>query len=205
MTDQGHIPTIHDIQEKALLLPGRPQFWTSRHMAEFYQTTPQRVAEQTRRNPRRFPDDFWFELRDDETAVLVTQFAGPNRITRGVLLGFTKSGALALSGVSLTPIANAVSVQIVRAVIAMEKAAMADARAMVQRLTTEQLCKSALRVRIVEGVRNGLSFEQIVRQGSAPRWKVSEKARECVAMGMTDRLPHGMPLRQGDLFGLPDA
>ena len=172
MTDQGHIPTIQDIQDKALLLPGRPQFWTSHHMAEFYQTTPQRVVEQMRRNPRRFPNFFWFELREDEKRALITQIAGSNRVNHGVLIGFTKAGALALSGVLRTPVADAVSVQIVRAIIAMEEAAVADAKAMVQRLTTEQLCKSALRVRIAEGVRNGLTFDQIVRGGSARagRW-----------------------------------
>ena len=192
MTKNGHIPTIMDIQDKALLLPGRPQFWTSHHMAEFYQTTPQRVVEQMRRNPDRFPGDFWFELREDETAALVTQFAGPNRVNRGVLIGFTKGGALALSGVLRTPVANEVSVQIVRAIVAMEDQAIADANAMLLKLRTEETRRKPLRVQVIEGCRAGYNIEQIRRMGSASRPRLEQAARECFTLGLIDALPKGM-------------
>ncbi|MFI0477425.1 ORF6N domain-containing protein [Paracoccus jiaweipingae] len=197
MTTTGHIPTIMDIQDKALLLPGRPQFWTSHHMAEFYQTTPQRVVEQMRRNPERFPEDFWFDLREDEKEVLVTQFAGPNRVNRGVLIGFTKGGALALSGVLRTPVANAVSVQIVRAIVAMEDQAIADARNMVARLQTEAMRKKPIFVMIELGMARGLSIQQMWRDSNYPLWKLEQAARDMLAMRLIDRLPDGM---QAGLF-----
>lgn len=198
MTEQGHIPTILDIQDKALLLPGRPQFWTSHHMAEFYQTTPQRVVEQFRRNPARFPDDFWFELRKDEKDVLITQIAGSNKVNHGVLIGFTKPGALALSGVLRTPVADAVSVQIVRAVIAMEEAAISDARNMVARLHVEAQRKKPIYGFIAMSMQRGLSIDQMWRGAAYPRWKLEQAAREMLAMRLIDRLPDGI---QPDLFG----
>ena len=192
MTETGHIPSILDIQEKALLLPGRSQCWTSHTMAEFYQTSPQRVVEQLRRNPRRFPEDFWFELRDDEKAVLVTQFAGPNRVNRGVMIGFTKAGALALSGVLRTPVADAVSVQIVRAVIAMEEAAIRDARSMVARLHVDAQRKKPIYGLIQLSMANGLALDEMWRMSSYPRWKLEQAAREMLAMKMIAQLPEGM-------------
>lgn len=192
MTEQGHIPTILDIQDKALLLPGRQQFWTSHHMAEFYQTTPDNVVRQMRRNPRRFPDDFWFELRDDEMTVLVRHFGGPNRVNRGVMIGFAKGGALALSGVLKTPVADAVSVQIVRAVIAMEQAAISDARDMLARLHVDAQRKKPIYGFIAMGLEKGLTIDAMRRMASYPLWKLEQAAREMLAMRLIDRLPDGM-------------
>jgi hypothetical protein len=197
-TKDTPIPTILDIQDKALLLPGRPQFWTSHHMAEFYQTSPERVVQQMRRNPRRFPDDFWFELREDEKAALVMQFAGPNRVNRGVMIGFTKAGALALSGVLRTPVADAVSVQIVRAIVAMEEQAIRDAEAMVEKLRCDVLVKKPIYVRIAQCMARGLSIEEMRRETSYPAWKLEQAAREMLWLGMSPELPKGM---QQDLFG----
>lgn len=198
MTEDGHIPTILDIQDKALLLPGRPQFWTSHHMAEFYQTTPQIVMRQFRRHPNRFPHDFCFELREDELAVLVERSVLPTRLNRGIMVGFTKGGALALSGVLKTPVADQVSVQIVRAVIAMEEAAISDARSMVARVHVEALRKKPIFGFIAMSMEKGLSIEAMRRMSSYPLWKLEQAAREMLAMRLTDRLPDGM---QPDLFG----
>lgn len=186
------IPTILDIQDKALLLPGRPQFWTSHHMAEFYHTSPQRVVEQMRRNPRRFPDDFWFELREDEMQVLVTHFAGPNRVNRGVMIGFTKAGALALATVLKTPVADAVSVQIVRAIVAMEEQAISDAKRMLLKLRSDIFQKKPIYNRIKVYVEAGLSFDQLWRDTNYSRFKLEQAAREMLAQGLIPHLPAGM-------------
>ena len=186
------IPTILDIQDKALLLPGRPQFWTSHHMAEFYHTSPQRVVEQMRRNPRRFPGDFWFELREDEMQVLVTHFAGPNRVNRGVMIGFTKAGALALATVLKTPVADAVSVQIVRAIVAMEEQAISDAKRMVLKLRSDVFQKKPIYNRIKVYVEAGLSFDQLWRDTNYSRFKLEQAAREMLAQGLIPHLPSGM-------------
>lgn len=192
------VPTILDIQDKALLLPGRPQFWTSHHMAEFYQTTPKRVVEQFRRNPDRFPDDFWFELRKDESDVLITQFAALKRLPRGVLIGFTHCGALALSGVLRTPVAALVSVQIIRAVVAMEAQAVADAKAMVGKLHTDTLRMKPIYAYIQMCMAHGRGhIDQMWRGSNYAKWKLEAAARELCTMQIIPCLPDGM---QGDLF-----
>ena len=185
------IPSILDIQDKALLLPGRPQFWTSHHMAEFYRTTPTRVAEQLRRNPERFPEDFWFELRDDEKAILVTHFAGPNRVNLGAMIGFTKAGALALSGVLRTPVANAVSVQIIRAIVAMEQAAIYDTKRMLLKLQTD-ITKKPIYMWIKNYVEAGFDFEELWRDTNYSRPKLERAAREMLAQGLIPELPKGL-------------
>lgn len=191
------IPTILDIQDKAVVLPDRPQFWTSHHMAEFYRTNPRNLVRQFRRNPERFPSDFWFELKEEEKTVLVGQFGAPNRVNRGVLIGFTHSGALALSGVLKTPIADMVSVQIIRAVTAMEQQAIADANAMVGKLRTDTLRKKAIYVLIETGMRQGLSFDDMWRASSYAKWKLEKAAHELLSMRIISHLPMGM---QAGLF-----
>lgn len=188
----SRIPTILDIQDKALLLPGRPQFWTSHHMAGFYQTTPDNVVRQFRRNPNRFPDDFWFELREGEVQVLVRHFGGPSRVNRGVLIGFTKAGALALSGVLKTPVADAVSVQIVRAIVAMEEQAISDAKRMLLKLRSDVFQKKPIYNRIKVYVDAGLSFDQLWRDTNYSRFKLEQAAREMLAQGLIPHLPAGM-------------
>lgn len=198
MSTNTTIPTILDIQDKALLLPDRPQFWTSHHMAEFYQTRPQRVVEQLRRNPDRFPEDFWFELREDEKQVLVTHFAAPSKTNRGVMIGFTHAGALALSGVLKTKVADAVSVQIIRAVVAMEKAAIADAKAMVGKLHTDTLRMKPIYAYIQMCMALGRGHIELMWRGSNyAKWKLEQAARELRAMRIIPNLPEGL---QEDLF-----
>lgn len=191
MSTDTTIPTILDIQDKALLLPGRPQFWSSHHMAEFYQTNPSNLVRQFRRNPNRFPSDFWFELREDEKAVLVGQFGAPNRINRGVLIGFTHAGALALSGVLKTPVADAVSVQIIRAVVAMEAQAISDAKAMVLKLRTDA-SKKPIYMWIKSYVEDGRSFEELWRSTNYSRFKLEQAAREMLVQGLIPHLPEGL-------------
>jgi len=198
---ETRLPTINDILQTARLLPGRPQFWTSDQLAAFYQTTPAALMQQFRRNPGRFPADFWFELREDEKEVLVTQNVLPNRVNRGVLIGFTRSGTLALSGVLKTPVADEVSVTIIRAFVAMESRAIADAQEMVLKLQTEEARRKPIRIMVMMGANAGQSFAAICRSGNYPKWKVAQALRECQAMGLIAALPKGMPLVQGNLFG----
>lgn len=192
MTNTGHIPTIMDIQDKALLLPGRPQFWTSHHMAGFYQTQPIIVMKQFRRNPDRFPEDFWFELREDEIDALVGHFGLPNKVNRGVLIGFTKAGALALSGVLKTAVADAVSVQIVRAIVAMEDQAVADARFMVEKLRFDILAKKPIYQRVKAAYDAGWTLDQLWKATNYPRYRIEQAAREMFDMRQIDGPLQGM-------------
>ena len=46
-----------------------------RDLAELYGVSTKRLKEQVRRNISRFPEDFMFELSEDEEALLRSQFA----------------------------------------------------------------------------------------------------------------------------------
>lgn len=107
------------IQQQIHELPGRPPFMFAKDLAAMYGTSPKRVAEQVRRNKRRFPHDFCFRLTPDEAAK-----CGVNQVKGGggnAPLAFTHNGANALAGVLSTPEADERSVLIARAFTALEQ------------------------------------------------------------------------------------
>lgn len=56
------------------------------HLAELYQVTTKRLNEQLRRNLKRFPDDFMFQLDEEEADSLRSHFVTlepPTTIGRG--------------------------------------------------------------------------------------------------------------------------
>lgn len=191
---------IAGIQARIFSLPGRPPFMIAADLAEVYGTTVSRINEAVSRNPERFPEDFRFILSEGEMEQLKSQNAISTKANRAFPAGFTHAGAYALSAVLKTPTAAQVSVVIHRAFAAMEAAALADARDMVVRLRTEELRRKPIRVMVVEGTRQGLDFDRIWRMGSYSRDRVAMALRECLTLGLIDRLPAGLPAVQGELF-----
>lgn len=152
------LPTIAGVQSRILHLPDRLPFMTSHQMGEFYQQTPKRVVEQTRRNSGRFPEGYVFEPTEAELAVLVAQNAAPNRVNRGTLLCFTKKGCLQLASVLTGPVADAVSVIIIDAFDAMETRQLAAMRREWANDKHDHIRKSALRSRIMAAAEIGDSY-----------------------------------------------
>ena len=69
-------------------------------LAELYGVETKRLKEQVRRNIERFPEDFMFELSQDEHENLRSQFATSSwGGTRYVPMAFTEHGVLMLSSV----------------------------------------------------------------------------------------------------------
>jgi len=200
MNTEHHLPTMATVQARIFSLPGRPPFMTVYDLAEFYQKEPKHLNQQVRRNNGRFPEDFIFELTDAEVDRLVAQNAAPNRVNRGVLLGFTKEGALQLSSVLTGPVADAVSVTIIRAFAAMEKRALEETRFLLLKLRTEALRRNSLRMQVIEGVRAGHDFEAIWHMGSASRPRLAAVIADLLELGFIDTPPAGMPARQMELF-----
>ena len=89
-------------------------------LARLYGVTTKRLNEQVRRNPERFPEDFMFQLTDEENQSLISQIA-MSKIGRGgrrtLPYAFTEHGALMAASVLNTPRAVEVSVYVVRAFI----------------------------------------------------------------------------------------
>lgn len=192
---------IAGIQARIHILPGRPAFIMASDLAEVYGTPAKRLAEAVKRNPSRFPERFCFRLNNAETALLKSQSATSMKVNREFPMAFTHAGAYALAGVLTSDVAIEVGIAIFDAFAEMEARALADARFMLVKLRTEAMRGKSLRVRVIEGIRAGYSFEELWQMGRASRPRLEQAIRECHALGLIDSFPPGMPMRQADLFG----
>ena len=83
-----------------------------------YQTETKRLKESVRRNIRRFPSDFMFELTSEEWNELRTQFATSKKGgTTRPAFAFTEQGVAMLSSVLNSEIAIEVNIGIMRAFV----------------------------------------------------------------------------------------
>ena len=86
-----------------------------RDLAELYQVPTGRLNEQVKRNLKRFPEDFMFQLTQSEFENLMSQFAISSwGGTRKLPLVFTEQGVAMLSGILNSDRAIAVNIQIMR-------------------------------------------------------------------------------------------
>ncbi len=84
-------------------------------LAELYGVGTKRINEQVKRNRERFPDDFMFQLSENEFNNLKSQNATSSWGGRRTLpYAFTEHGVLMLSSVLNSEIAIKVNIQIVR-------------------------------------------------------------------------------------------
>lgn len=65
------------IEQKILLIRGHRVMLDS-DLAGLYGVVPKRLNEQVRRNKKRFPSDFMFQLTEEESSVLRSQIATLN-------------------------------------------------------------------------------------------------------------------------------
>ena len=95
-------------------------------LANLYEVETKRMKEAVRRNIKRFPPDFMFELTQKEYSTLRTQFASSNQ--RGGLrympFAFTEQGVAMLSSVLNSDKAIEMNIAIVRAFIALRQFAL---------------------------------------------------------------------------------
>ena len=99
-------------------------------LARIYSVAPKRLNEQVKRNRRRFPADFMFQLTVEEAGLLRSQFAtlegqGRGRHRKYLPYAFTEHGAVMLASVLNSPIAVAASIQVVRAFVRLRAALVA--------------------------------------------------------------------------------
>jgi hypothetical protein len=94
-------------------------------LAKLYQTETKRLKESVRRNIRRFPSDFMFELTAEEWENLRTQFATSSWGGKRYLpFAFTEQGVAMLSSVLNSEIAIDVNINIMRAFVLMRQFAL---------------------------------------------------------------------------------
>lgn len=182
------LPTIAGVQSRIHTLPGRPPFMMARDLADFYQVQVKRIMEQVRRNQGRFPEGFIFEMTPEEYREKSPHFAETSQGKRHDLshYGFTEKGALQLSSVLTGPVADAVSVTIINAFIAlrdgreagMKQALFQDAAAYIQR--------SKMRVAIKLAAEQGMTFGQLWGWHS---WSAPKLGAEIEAMRVRGHIP----------------
>lgn len=94
-------------------------------LAAVYGVSTKRLNEQIKRNLERFPEDFLFQLSDQEVGDLRSQFA-TSKASRGGRryrpYAFTEHGAVMAANVLNSPIAIQASVVVVRAFIKLREA-----------------------------------------------------------------------------------
>jgi hypothetical protein len=107
---------VERIESKILLIRGQ-KVMLDRDLAHLYGVKPIRLREQVKRNKRRFPEDFMFQLTKEEADFLVSQNAIPSKQSLGGFLPyvFTEQGVAMLSSVLNSERAISVNIQIMRA------------------------------------------------------------------------------------------
>jgi len=105
-----------EISSKILTLRGQ-QVMLDRDLAELYQVETRRLNEQVKRNLDRFPDDFMFQLTEDELKNWKSQFATSNKEIMGMRkapYAFTEEGIYMLATVLRSSVATETSIHIIR-------------------------------------------------------------------------------------------
>ena len=99
------------------------QVMLDRDLAELYHVKAIRLREQVKRNSKRFPDDFMFQLTVEEVELMVSQNAIPSKRHLGGFLpyAFTEQGVANLASVLKSERAIETNIQIMRAFVEMRK------------------------------------------------------------------------------------
>ncbi len=115
---------VEKIENKIYLIRGQ-KVMLDRDLADLYGVKPIRLREQVKRNKRRFPGDFLFQLSDAETDSLVSQNAIPSRKHLGGSRPyvFTEHGAVMVASVLNTQRAVEVSIYVVKAFVRLRELA----------------------------------------------------------------------------------
>ena len=110
-----HLIPQEVIENKIFLIRGK-KVMLDRNLAILYEVPPKRLNEQVKRNIKRFPEDFMFQLTKEEADSLRSQFATLKRGQHSKYFpsAFTEHGILMLSSVLNSERAIQVNIQIMR-------------------------------------------------------------------------------------------
>ena len=96
-------------------------------LAELYEVETRVLNQAVKRNPKRFPPDFMFQLNQKEWERMSSQFVMTSRVKRpksAYPLAFTEHGATMLSSVLRSDVAIEASILVVRAFVAVRQFAL---------------------------------------------------------------------------------
>jgi len=117
------------IMNKIYIVRGQ-KIMIDRDLAELYNVETKRLKEAVRRNINRFPEDFMFEMTEDELRNWRSQFASSNFSDKMGLryapFCFTEQGVTMLSCILNSDRAISVNIQIIRIFISMREMLMTN-------------------------------------------------------------------------------
>ena len=122
----GRSVSLHRIENKIFQIRGK-KVMLDRNLAKLYGVETKQLTRQVRRNSKRFPEDFMFELtRREYQDFLRCQFGTLKRGKHSKYLpyAFTEQGVAMLSSVLNSERAIIVNVQIMRAFVNLRRAAL---------------------------------------------------------------------------------
>ena len=135
---ENELVSVEDIQNRIYTIRG-VQVMLDEDISACYGVEVRRINEQVRRNKKRFPESFCFQLTKSEFATLKSQFATSRWGGRRTLpYAFTEQGVAMLSAVLRTDVAIEMSIKIINAFVAMRKFILANAQVF-ERLDTLEL------------------------------------------------------------------
>lgn len=112
--------------EKRIFVVRERQVMLDEDLADLYGVETKRLVQQVKRNLKRFPDGFMFQLTKAETEALRSQIATSNDGSGGRRYApyvFTEQGVAMLSGVLRSDRAIAVNIEIMRAFVELRRVA----------------------------------------------------------------------------------
>jgi len=114
--------TDNSLQKRIFTVRGQ-QVMIDRDLAELYGVENRALKQAVKRNSLRFPDDFMFELNEQEIESLVSQSVIPSKKHLGGAkpFVFTEQGVASLSAVLTSERAIEINLQIMRAFVAMRR------------------------------------------------------------------------------------
>ena len=110
--------TAENIGGRILVLRNR-RVLLDADLAELYQVSTKRLKEQLKRNTNRFPEDFAFQLSENEKSEVVAKCDHLKRLKYSPFLphAFTEHGALMVANLLKSPQAVETSIAVVRAFV----------------------------------------------------------------------------------------
>ena len=204
------LPTIDTIQSRIIELPGRPPLMLAADLAAFYDVEPKRIGEAMKRNPDRFPPDFFVRLTEAEAALLRSQNVKANEggLSQNATtplfnrldlqpLAFTELGAYALSGVLKSPRAAEVSVMVFRVFTGLVQEGRRTLHGVASRYRVQRVARDPVARLVFPAVAEGLNFAAI-RQAAPKSWTTAflvQGIHDMVLFGEIAELPAGTPAR----------
>lgn len=170
------------IENRILVVRGR-QVMLDEDLAELYGVETRVLVQQVRRNEKRFPADFMFQLSTEEFSNLKSQFvisSGGHGGRRKRPLVFTEQGVAMLSGVLRSDRAVAVNIEIMRAFVELRRVAG----------SFDELQKRLDQMELDIGARLSEHDEQLRR--------IFEALRQLIAPPPSAKRPIGFRVREGN-------